>query len=763
MKPFLLCLLVAFWSLPCPAESAPNALPPPGRIPDSVGVNIHFTGAPARDLDAMQRAGFHWARMDFDWHSIEKQKGVYDFSAYDTLVHGLNAHGMRPLFILDYGSDLYEQGAPRSPEARAAFARFAAAAVTHYRGQQILWEIWNEPNGGFWQPKADVTEYGNLALATAQAIKAADPGATVLAAGTATIPLPFFESLFKRGLLRYIDAVSFHPYRGSSPETAAAEYVQIRQLIARYANGKQMPLVSSEWGYNTVDISEKTQAQYLARQWLTNIAEGIRVSIWYDWHDDGTDPKYTEHHFGTVHNDYTPKPAFLAAQALTHALAGYTFVKRLSLRSDNDYLLLFRQDKSLKLAAWTTGPEHTVSLPLTGPTQAQSLLDGAVQTLPGSATVSVGLSGSPQALSASPAAAMTLLRAASWTVKAKNPTYSSGQALGLTAAFANGDTTAHRVKFTATFAAPDPGDTLTVAAPDAAAGPGRTIHQMLTTTRLARVPVRARVTLILDGKPQPFPQDVLFTPADPLHLSVAPQGPRGFTVQIENPAGTAFTGKLTMKTALPGGVVYPLRSVRIKTGQTTLTLPAPGDPSVLTAWTLLDASDHNVASLPSQRFAPYPVQWAAVHAVKDGDPKLQWDANANVAAGDALTVTYAFVPGWTFWRAAETAPRPLSGKPAALGLWVQGDGSSNLVRMRFRDATGQTFQPGGGPMDWTGWRWMTFPFAAENTGHWGGANDGVVHFPLAIDTLLLLDNPGASKSMKGAVTIRRPSVIYTGP
>jgi len=113
-------------------------------------------------------------------------------------------------------------------------------------------------------------------------------------------------------------------------------------------------------GYSSVNVTEERQAQYLTREWLSNLAEGIRLSIWYDWHDDGTDPKEGEHHFGTVRYDYTPKPAFLAAQALTQSLRGFAFVKRLPPASDNDYLLLFADGPVVKLAAWTTGDGHAV-------------------------------------------------------------------------------------------------------------------------------------------------------------------------------------------------------------------------------------------------------------------------------------------------------------------------------------------------------------------------------------------------------------------
>ncbi len=47
-------------------------------------------------------------------------------------------------------------------------------------------------------------------------------------------------------------------------------------------------------------MDEETQAKLLARQWLSNLANDIPLSIWYDWRDDGPDPKEREHHFGMV-------------------------------------------------------------------------------------------------------------------------------------------------------------------------------------------------------------------------------------------------------------------------------------------------------------------------------------------------------------------------------------------------------------------------------------------------------------------------------
>lgn len=732
------------WAVWAGSAARPDALPPP-VVPQCVGVNIHFTGAPARDLDGLQAGGFGWIRMDFAWDRIEKVRGQYDFSAYDTLVTGLAARHIKPLFILDYGNDLYQTGAPRTPEARAAFARFAAASVTHFKGKPILWEIWNEPNGGFWKPQANAAEYGRLAFETAKAIKEADPNATVLAPGTSGIPLDFLESVFQTGLLRYVDAVSLHPYRGNQPESAAQDYPAVRRLIRRYApQGKAIPLISSEWGYTAVNVTEEQQGQYLAREWLSNLAEGVRLSIWYDWHDDGLDPKDGEHHFGTVHNDYTPKPAFLAAQGLTRALGGYRFVKRLPLASDRDYLLLFAQTSSVKLAFWTTGGDHVVSLP---------------------GGKGLSLTGSPQylAVGGDPA----LRAAASWLVGTGDALYDARQAPTLALTYRNPDGRHHRVQALVTVTVPgDAPNSLT--GQDGVVGPGKTQRWRISLPGLARVPVRVQVAMALDGIRQPYSQEVNFTPTDPLTLSLTPLVGGRVRVQIANPAGTAFTGRLSL---LPVGPSAG-QPVRLAMGQTTLGMTLPAASPLGTGVLLRDAGGNVVARLPAMRFVPYHTALASLHAVLDGDLKVPSTARLtpvpSAPGGPALRLDYDFAPGWSFVRAVEPRPAPLPGRPLGLGLWVYGDGSGNTVRMRFQDASGQTLQANGLPLTWQGWRFVPFrlvasPGESADLGHWGGANDGQVHYPVTVDTLFLLDSRLVTAQNAGTLWIKQPVVLYGLP
>jgi len=340
-------------------------------IPNSFGVNIHFTGEP-RDLDLIAEAGFKFIRMDFAWGAIEKEKGIYDFekSGYDALTEGCLKRGIYPLYILDYSNKLYEESnSIRTAEGREAFAKFAETAVKRYEGKEILWEIWNEPNlDQFWKPQPSVDAYSALVEATTSRIKKAVPSATVIAPATSGIPMDWLEACFKKGILDWIDALSVHPYRTPAPETVIKDYDHLRKLIERYASkGKDIPIISGEWGYSIINwdknrISEEKQAQYLVRMFLINLYQKTLVSIWYDWKNDGTDPNEREHHFGTVTNDLNPKKTYLAMKVLASILDGYSVVERLEFGKDDDYALRLKKDDSEAIAIWTTSDDHEVTI-----------------------------------------------------------------------------------------------------------------------------------------------------------------------------------------------------------------------------------------------------------------------------------------------------------------------------------------------------------------------------------------------------------------
>ena len=227
------------------------SLPEPGTL-DGLGVNIHFTEPQPGELEMIRAAGFRWVRMDFTWAATEPEPGRCDFSKYDSLVAALEKAGLRAYFILDSGHPKYAR--PAAPgaagdthpftsragtqEFRDAFEKWAVAAVGHFKGRGIVWELWNEPNiAGFWKPKPDVQQYIALAKTASAALEKAGlrsasrtfpPGlkhaaACECLAGPATrvVALPFLGACFGAGLLDVFDAISVHPYRQGAPESVA--------------------------------------------------------------------------------------------------------------------------------------------------------------------------------------------------------------------------------------------------------------------------------------------------------------------------------------------------------------------------------------------------------------------------------------------------------------------------------------------------------------------------------------------------------------
>ena len=314
------------------------ALPPfPPQGAHSFGINIHYRGhPPAGALQMLRETGVHWIRMDFAWDVIETTKGQFNFSLYDELSADLAEYNLSAIYILDYGNPLYDGGLPpHSDKGRIAFSNFAAAAVKHFsRGPiNILWEMWNEPNGGFWKPTANVTQYIQLAVDVGKAVKNADRSASYVGPATAGMDWIFLKACFEAGLLDYWDAVTVHPYRNNPPEDATADLQMLHEMIHNYTN-RSVLAISSEWGYSAryphYDVTR--QSKVLPRMWLNNMLNNMSLSIWYDWVNDGTNQTYTEHHFGTVYNTYyagrnpvfEPKPTYLAAQTFNKILDGCT-------------------------------------------------------------------------------------------------------------------------------------------------------------------------------------------------------------------------------------------------------------------------------------------------------------------------------------------------------------------------------------------------------------------------------------------------------
>ena len=294
-----------------------------------------------RQLDLMVSIGVTSLRIDVPWVAVQPTRfGGYDWSKADRVINAAAARGIGVLGILGQPPAwAVASGTPElsgRPASATAFAQYARAVATRYRGKISAYEIWNEPNMlSFYKPHPDPVGYTALLRAAYPAIKAADRNAIVvggvLAAAVDTAysvdPVTFVQRMYTAGAKPYFDALSYHPYQhglkfsegGPWVDAPLNQGLRIRQLMIDYGDaGKK--IWASEYGVPTALQDEATQAAFIAdliSTWRTVDFTGpMFVYTMRDKLTGSTDPEDT---FGIFRSDWTAK---LAVDVIRQAVGG---------------------------------------------------------------------------------------------------------------------------------------------------------------------------------------------------------------------------------------------------------------------------------------------------------------------------------------------------------------------------------------------------------------------------------------------------------
>jgi hypothetical protein len=347
------------------------------------GVMTHFAqGMNPEMLVAFKQIGIESIRDEHYWAQVEKQKGVYEFSARsDAYMAACEKAGILPLVAMTFGNPLYDhKDGPSTPEGFAGYANYGEAILKHY-GKQIHWlEIWNEYNGTWAPPsakkdlKSRYTTYTEMLKAAYRKIKATRPDVQVLGGAAVLIPLPYFEGIFKLGGLQYMDGLVIHPYR-IKPEGVDREVAELKALVRRYNNGRDIPIWVTETGRHTKDeyewergrkMYEKGRAEgarYLARQYTLLLKEGVAKIYWYLGSDHATfvSMGLLRHHEQEASGmgRYAVAPSYVSYATLIHQLDGAVFVGR---EAERDYtrahVYHFRRGDQDVRVCWATQPSR---------------------------------------------------------------------------------------------------------------------------------------------------------------------------------------------------------------------------------------------------------------------------------------------------------------------------------------------------------------------------------------------------------------------
>ncbi|HUP28465.1 MAG TPA: cellulase family glycosylhydrolase, partial [Chloroflexia bacterium] len=216
----------------------------PAQAAAPTAVNTHmqygFVMALLENNVAVKNMGFQWVQYGVYWKDTEPSRGNFNWANVDNIVNGARNAGVNLLIRVSrppaWARDAQCVGddtcPPRDP---ADFARFAARLAAYVKPRiapyNVAYEILNEPNtslewGGLFP---DPERYTAILAALYPQMKAADPGATILAGAVTTVgqrlsppfidDVEYLRRMYAAGAAPFFDAISDHPYGfASAPE-----------------------------------------------------------------------------------------------------------------------------------------------------------------------------------------------------------------------------------------------------------------------------------------------------------------------------------------------------------------------------------------------------------------------------------------------------------------------------------------------------------------------------------------------------------------
>jgi polysaccharide biosynthesis protein PslG len=300
----------------------------------------------AARLDVAKTLGFSFIRADLTWYNVEKN-GQYDFSKFDAYLDAAEERGLGVLWVLGYGHPDHSPfkefpSTPTRDESVAAFVRYVEAAVTRYKGRNVRYEVYNEPDGyEYWRSDPNWTgtedpnttarpqSYGRLLRASVEAARRIDPNIIISTGGTTGWKgiHSWLDGLLATDFAAGTNAFAYHFY-SRNPERNFAQLARLRTQIGKKYPGKQ--IWDTEWGYtsdpagNAQEELNPNGAGNVQRQAVLNVrrmlmawASDLHLTTVFGLYDTRTDDATAYDSFGLMDINSNEKPAGTAIRILS--------------------------------------------------------------------------------------------------------------------------------------------------------------------------------------------------------------------------------------------------------------------------------------------------------------------------------------------------------------------------------------------------------------------------------------------------------------
>ena len=312
-----------------------------------------------------------------DWNNVLKGVRVHQ------------QHGVAPYVMLT-GRQGWMKSASGKPGRSQApviedWRKWVRLVGEQFRGQKVYWEIWNEPDIGFFNGTTD--QYLEMLRVAHQELEKIDPqnfvvmtgGFASLAHGDAKkgmVERVLTESRDAFELVAYHEHGPFDKYRRGLDE-------QMQPLLDKMERPARLFL--TETGMDTRN-GQEFQARELVKKMVYAWARGVHTYTWFNLHDmkQAKHPKQPGFTYGLytqllpkpgtgewAYEDSYPKASYVALNTLSTLTRGHKYQKQLELPGDRHAYVFGKGDDQL-IVSWNQGWSGSSSVYLV-PTDARKV------------------------------------------------------------------------------------------------------------------------------------------------------------------------------------------------------------------------------------------------------------------------------------------------------------------------------------------------------------------------------------------------------